>query len=135
MSTIKIKIILKKEKPMTKNGKLIMEIIYASNDHLTAEQIFLRAKETAPGMVLATVYNNLKTLVAEGLVRRVTMEDGPDRYDRPMRHDHLICVKCGKISDLMFKDLSEKLERDIGVPILSYDLHIHYICDECRKQK
>ena len=99
---------------MTKNGKLIMEIIYASNDHLTAEQIFLRAKETAPGMVLATVYNNLKTLVAEGLVRRVTMEDGPDRYDRPMRHDHLICVKCGKISDLMFKDLSEKLERDIG---------------------
>lgn len=41
---------------MTKNGKMIMEIIYASEEHLTAEQIFLRAKEQAPRIVLATIY-------------------------------------------------------------------------------
>lgn len=120
---------------MTKNGRMIMEIIYESKDHLTAEQIFLKAKERAPGIVLATVYNNLKNLVEEGMIRKIIMEDSPDRYDKPTRHDHLICDKCGKLSDITFKDLSKNLERDIGIPIRSYDLHIHYICGDCRKQK
>ena len=97
---------------MTKNGKMIMEIIYASEEHLTAEQIFLRAKEQAPRIVLATIYNNLNALVAEGMVRRVKLDGSPDRYDRTTRHDHLVCDRCGRLTDVHLEDLSEKLERE-----------------------
>ena len=117
---------------MTKNGKMIMEIIYESAEHLTAEQIFIQAKEKAPKIVLATVYNNLKRLVDKKLIRRVTLDGSPDRYDKPTRHDHLICDKCGKLSDIHLDDLSNRLERDIGMPIVSYDLNIHYLCEKCR---
>ena len=117
---------------MTKNGKMIMEIIYESAEHLTAEQIFIQAKEKAPKIVLATVYNNLKRLVDKKLIRRVTLDGSPDRYDKPTRHDHLICDKCGKLSDIHLDDLSNRLERDIGMPIVSYDLNIHYLCEKRR---
>ena len=63
---------------MTKNGKMILEIIRESEDHMTAEQIFMKAKEISPRIVLATVYNNLNSLVSEGLVRRIKLDGSPD---------------------------------------------------------
>lgn len=119
---------------MTKNGKLILEIINHSNDHLTAEQIFLRLKKTMPKIVLATVYNNLNTLFEDGLIRKVSVAGSPDRYDKVLPHDHLVCKKCGKLSDIKFSDLTESLSTQLGEPILSYDLKVSYICPECRKQ-
>ena len=117
---------------MTKNGKMIYEIICASEEHPTAEQIFLKAKELSPKIVLATIYNNLHSLVEEGMIRRIRLDGSPDRYDRNTRHDHLICDGCGKLTDIHLDDLTEKLGQDTGVPISSYDLNIHYLCDECR---
>ena len=120
---------------MTKNGKYILEIINDSEDHLTAEQIFLRLKEKNEKAVLATVYNNLASLYEQGRIRKVSVEGQPDRYDRIKRHDHLVCRKCGKLSDITLEDLSEKLQAQIDVPILSYDLKINYICPECLKKE
>ena len=120
---------------MTKNGKYILEIINDSEDHLTAEQIFLRLKEKNEKAVLATVYNNLASLYEQGRIRKVSVEGQPDRYDRIKRHDHLVCRKCGKLSDITLEDLSEKLQAQIDVPILSYDLKIIYICPECLKKE
>ncbi len=119
---------------MTKNGKMILEIICSSEDHLTAEQIFLRAKERSPRIVLATIYNNLNALVREGHIRRIRLEGSPDRYDRNTRHDHLICDGCGRITDIHLDDISQELEKETGVSIDSYDLNIHYLCDECRNE-
>ena len=120
---------------MTQNGKYILEIINDSEDHLTAEQIFLRLKEKNEKAVLATVYNNLASLYEQGRIRKVSVEGQPDRYDRIKRHDHLVCRKCGKLSDITLEDLSEKLQAQIDVPILSYDLKINYICPECLKKE
>ena len=116
---------------MTKNGKLILEIVHGSSEHPTAEQIFMIAREKSRGIALATVYNNLNSLVSEKLVRRIRLKGSPDRYDRTARHDHMICERCGKISDVHLDDLGQELERETGVKVISYDLNIHYLCDEC----
>ena len=116
---------------MTKNGKYILEIINDSEDHLTAEQIFLRLKEKNEKAVLATVYNNLAFLYEQGMIRKVSVEGQPDRYDRIKRHDHLVCRQCGKLSDVTLEDLTETLQKQIGVPMISYDLKISYLCPEC----
>ncbi len=117
---------------MTENAKRILKIIHASSEHLSAEQIFLRLKEDNQGVVLATVYNNLASLYKQGLVRKISAEGYPDRYDNIRQHDHLICKNCGKLSDIQLEDLTEKLREQTGIPILSYDLKIHYICEDCR---
>ena len=58
---------------MTKYEKEIFAIINTSREHLTVEQIFLKLKEAHPNVVLATVYNNLKKLLKEELVRKVSV--------------------------------------------------------------
>ena len=116
---------------MTKNARYILEIINHSTEHLTSEQIYLRLREKNAKAVLATVYNNLSTLYEQNLIRKVCVEGYPDRYDKTVRHDHLVCKKCGKLSDITLEDLAEKLQKQIGVPMISYDLKINYICTEC----
>ena len=106
---------------MTRYAELILELVNQSNGHMTAEQIFLALKKTEPKVVQATVYNNLNTLYQEGLIRKLSTESSPDRYDKIHRHDHLVCRKCGALSDINFEDLTENLESQLGEGILSYD--------------
>ncbi|MGI6075248.1 MAG: Fur family transcriptional regulator [Pyramidobacter sp.] len=120
---------------MTKYGKLIADVVLSSHDHPTAEQVFFRVKEKAPQISLATVYNNLKALVEEGLVRKLSLDRSPDRYDRPHRHDHMVCLRCGKVVDVALNDLTEDLERRVGTKVYAYDLTIHYLCPACAAEK
>lgn len=123
---------------MTKNGAIILNILkqaQAFGQHLTAEEVYLLAKQEAPGMVMATVYNNLNSLAAEGLLRRVHRSEGPDYFDgNTVYHDHLVCDRCGKIVDVTLKDFLTDLEQRTGVAITGYDLNIRYVCDECKEK-
>ena len=82
---------------MSRYAELILELINQSQGHMTAEQIFLELKKTEPRIVQATVYNNLNALCQEGLIRKLSLEGSPDRYDKILRHDHLVCRKCGAL--------------------------------------
>ena len=119
---------------MTKYGRAILNIVENSRSHLTAEQIFQALRRSFPTVALATVYNNLNRLWAEGRVRKLSVEGMPDRYDRIARHDHLVCRGCGKLADIDLADLTELLQQQAGVPILSYDLKLIYLCDACRRK-
>lgn len=101
---------------MTKNAEQILKIINTSDEHLSAEQIFLRLKDNNQGVVLATVYNNLASLYKQGLIRKLSVEGYPDRYDNIQPHDHLICRNCGKLSDILLEDLTEKFKNRLLFP-------------------
>ena len=85
---------------MTKYEKQIYDIVNASRSHMTADQIYGELQKVYPDVSRATVYNNLNKLCDLRLIRRVSLEDSSDRYDRIEKHDHLVCQKCGKISDI-----------------------------------
>ena len=118
---------------MTKYASKILEIIAESRSHMTAAQVFTRLEKNCPGVVLATVYNNLNRLCEEGRIRRISVEGLPDRYDRIQRHDHLVCQRCGKLLDIDLGDLRTQFEKKAGIPILSYDLKLLYLCEDCKK--
>lgn len=117
---------------VTKYGKKILEIVSSSRSHMTAEEIFCALRQTYPTVVLATVYNNLNRLLQEDRIRKVSVEGMPDRYDRIQRHDHLVCKRCGRLLDIDLGDLTEQLEQKAGISILSYDLKLNYLCEDCR---
>ena len=120
---------------MTKYSKQILELINQSDGHMKAEQLFLELKKREPKVVQATVYNNLNALYQKGMVRKISLAGSPDRYDKVHRHDHLICKKCGALSDITFRDITKDLEKQIGAGIISYDLNIFYLCPKCREKK
>ena len=118
---------------MTKYANKICEIVSASREHMTAEQIFQALRQTYPTVVLATVYNNLNKLWAAGLVRKISLQGMPDRYDRVERHDHLVCRGCGRLLDIDLTDLTRQLQEQTDVSILAYDLKLIYLCDDCKR--
>ena len=120
---------------MTKHAKTILELIETSHSHMTAEQVFSALRQVYPKVALATVYNNLNRLWQEGLIRKVSMEGMPDRYDRIARHDHLVCQGCGKLVDVDLGDLTQRLQAQVEVPILAYDLKLMCLCPECRSRQ
>ena len=120
---------------MTKYEKEIFAIISTSREHLTVEQVFNKLREIHPKVVLATVYNNLNKLLEEGLIRKVSIEGMPDRYDRMKKHDHLVCRRCGKLSDITLEDLTASLKKQLGDDVLYYDLKVYYVCPACREKE
>lgn len=114
----------------------ILALIEASRDHLTAEQVFLKLKERYPAVVMATVYNNLNRLYSQGKIIKLSIDGGPDHYDNArVRHDHLVCVRCGHIEDVTLEDLKRHLEEETGVELLGYDLKLRYLCPACRAKE
>ena len=120
---------------MTKYEREIYQIIIGSTNHLTAEQIYMEMKRKYPKIVLATVYNNVSRLWKAGMIHKVSVENMPDRYDRVIKHDHLVCQRCGRLADISFEDLTASLRRQLGEDFLSYDLKVFYLCPDCREQK
>lgn len=118
---------------MTRYGKQILACLREAGGHLTAEEIFLLVRQEEPGIVLATVYNNLNRLCQAGEVRRVSVSGQTDRFDGTVaRHDHLVCDRCGQISDVVIQDLFQELEQRTQLTLRSYELNLHYICPACR---
>lgn len=120
---------------MTKYEEEIYRIITASKDHLTVEQIYIALKNRYPGVVMATVYNNVNKLWKARMIRKISVENMPDRYDKLMKHDHLVCQSCGKLVDFSFDDITASLREQMGEEFISYDLKVFYICPDCRKRE
>ncbi len=116
----------------TKQRALIREIVQNSYSHLTAEEVFEKAKEKMPGIVLATVYNNLNALYANGEIGKVYKNTCADRYDKsPIRHAHLICEKCGCVEDLQIMEIDSIIETNINRKISDYEINIRALCNNC----
>lgn len=118
---------------MSRYKNEILQIVLSSDEHLTAEDIFLRLKSYMPKVVLATVYNNLNALCSEEKIKKVSIEGSPDRYDKILKHEHLICKKCKKITDVFVGDLTKEITKKLNIKDLSYELNIFYLCDECKE--
>ncbi|MDD6057798.1 MAG: transcriptional repressor [Clostridiales bacterium] len=120
---------------MTKYEKSIYNMVAVHHEHLTANRIYERLKEEYPKVVRATVYNNLNKLWEMGSIQKVCIEGMPDRYDSVHKHDHLVCHKCGKLTDVSFEDLTAPIRSHLGEDFLSYDLKVYYLCPKCRTKK
>lgn len=118
---------------MTKQRKIIKDIIYASYKHPTADEIYAEAKKKMPSIAVGTVYRNLTLLVESGEVRKIDAPNAPSRYDRPqIPHEHLICKNCGKVADVDMDSLLDVLNEKTGKEVIEYKLTMYYICENCK---
>lgn len=118
---------------MTRQRALITQIIREQPVHLTADEIFCRARQRMPGLARGTVYRNLKLMETAGEITRLEMPDGAYRYDRTTQpHGHLYCDGCGTLQDLPLAGLQRELEHRLGTSVRSYQLTVHYLCPACQ---
>ena len=118
---------------MTKQRAVILEVLRSDKCHHTAEELFELAKEKMPSISRATVYNNLHALEEEQIIRRISGDGGPDRYDNAFApHGHLVCISCGRVLDFNVPCIDDILEECIGTKAESYELKVRGLCESCR---
>ncbi len=119
---------------MTRQRAAILEVIRSDKCHHTAEEIFELARLKLPTLSRATVYNNLHSLEAEKIIRRIAGEGTKARYDSAYTpHGHLFCSECGFIYDFTIPDFESTLTLASDAVIDSYELKICGICPQCKK--
>ena len=118
---------------MSRQKEVILGVLRAQRFHPTADEILVRARQRMPALALGTVYRNLKALCDEKKVRRIPMEDAPDRYDGFVEpHDHLVCTVCGKVYDVPPLQSKEALEAKLATRVDGYELKVYLTCPKCQ---
>lgn len=126
---------LKVTLPRTK----ILEILERSKEHhLSAEDVYRMLVESGDDVGLATVYRVLTQFEEAGLVVRhhFSEEHSVFELDHGTHHDHLVCVKCGKVKEFVDQVIEERqmqVAKDADFEITDHSLNIYGICKRCKK--
>ncbi len=123
---------------LTPQRRAVLAEIRDREDHPTAGEVFAGALKRLPSISFATVYNSLRFLKQEGLIREISFGDGASRYDRETeRHDHAICTCCGKLVDFDLPqtvDLLRVAARKSRFKAESIQLTLRGVCPDCREE-
>ena len=101
----------------TPQRNAIVEAIFSSDDHFTADDLWERIRKTKSldaQSSRATVYRTISLLVEAGLLHEIDLGDDQKTYDPNFvdspAHNHLVCIDCGKVIE--FEDSHIQLMND-----------------------
>ena len=123
----------------TSQRDAIIEAAFGTNDHYTAEELLVMARNIDRSVSRATVYRTLPILVESGLLRELDLGGDTKIYDPNFlehpTHNHLVCVDCKKIIE--FEDpnmelLENCITRRMGFTPANKQVRIEARCDELR---
>ena len=118
----------------TAQRRHVYNVLLQKRDHPSAEEVFIRAKQTMPEISMATVYNCLDTLVQCGLVRQVNLERGATRYCSNMNeHNHFYCDACGCAFDIepVLKTTQPRVHVPTGFKVRRFEISVRGLCPTC----
>ena len=124
----------------TKQREIILAILKAAGQALSAEQIWEQAKAELPTVALTTVYRNLDRLLEQRLISAVMLPDGAAARYLPagIHRHHLVCLGCDKTVDLPhcpLESVEAELEEKTGFSIARHSLEIYGYCGQCRQRQ
>ncbi len=81
---------------------VVLAAIYATGDHVDADELYLRLRQKGNRVSRATVYNTLDLLLECDLVVRHQFGKNQAKYEPAFsywQHDHLICLDCNAVME------------------------------------
>ena len=105
--------------------------------HPTADQVYTALKAENPALSLGTVYRNLNQLSEMGMLLKIRIADGSDRFDgRTDAHYHMVCDKCSQVYDVELTELDglkNAVAERYGHQLTVVTLNLNGICCGCRE--
>ncbi|HVE44038.1 MAG TPA: ferric iron uptake transcriptional regulator [Gammaproteobacteria bacterium] len=117
--------------------KILQILENAKERHLSPEDIYRLLVASGDDTGLATVYRVLTQFEEAGLVIRHYFESGQSVFelDSGRHHDHLVCVKCGKVEefvDEVIEARQEAIAKKSGYVMTDHSLNIYGVCQACQ---
>lgn len=124
-----------KQQRNTKQRQLILDVVRASCDHPSADQIYLNARAIDDKISRGTVYRNLNLLVQNGELLHVKVS-GADRFDYRLDfHHHILCTECSTVCDVPLYyhgELDQEVATKTGYAIERHRTVFEGVCPDCQ---
>ena len=129
-----------KELKYTSERKSIVKAMFSFYKHFDVEELFEKLRKQRNNVSRATIYRTIPLLIQSGLITETLRCQDKISYENifnKKHHDHLLCVKCGKIIEF-YNEKIEKLQDEVCrqhnfVPI-EHRLGIKGYCEDCYKK-
>src|SRR3954469_18920610 len=131
----------KKNLRITTQRQTIIETVFSTEEHFTAEQLLEWSRAKDHSISRATVYRTLPLLTESGLVKE--MDFGKDykfydpNYAEHPNHNHIICEDCEKIVEFESDQISRienEISHKLGFAVKTQRLQITASCEELKKR-
>ncbi|MBI5056448.1 MAG: transcriptional repressor [Nitrospirae bacterium] len=123
----------------TRQRDIITGQFLRCGEHLTAEELYKQISRAHREIGFTTVYRTLKLLSKSGLATERVFADNLTRYE-PLssedHHDHLICLRCGSITEFenpKMEKLQERIAEEFGFNTVRHKMELYGYCKMCRK--
>lgn len=108
-----------------------------SQRHFSAEDVYKALLDAGEDIAFATVYRVLTQFENAGLVLRHNFEGGRSVFelDRGKHHDHMVCVKCNKVTEFFDEEIEErqnKIAEEHGFDLQDHSLYLYGLCSDCQ---
>jgi Fur family ferric uptake transcriptional regulator len=125
---------------ITSQRRAIVDTVFSTDQHFTAEQLLEWARKKDSSVSRATVYRTLPLLTESGLVHEMDFGKDykiydPNYADHP-NHNHIICNDCDKIVEFeseRLNALESEISGKLGFEVQSQQLTINASCEEMKR--
>jgi Fe2+ or Zn2+ uptake regulation protein len=123
---------------ITKQRKVIIEVLINCNKPISIEEWLLLAKRNNPNINQSTIYRNIDVLEDASLLNKIRPKDDKIIYSLNLEHDHshfLICKKCGKAEPIecCINEEMIKIMKDKQFNLIEHNLELYGYCNKCNK--
>ncbi len=123
----------------TPERQAILNHVFQNHGHFEAEELLIDMRANNKRVSKATIYRTLALLVNSGLLREVIFGEKHAHYEHVHgheHHEHLVCVKCGKIIEFTDERI-EKFQEEVCLAnkfkAESHRFQIMGYCENCEK--
>jgi Fur family ferric uptake transcriptional regulator len=103
----------------------------------TLEELHVALGQRGRATDFSSVFRAAEKLAADGLARKVVLDDGRTRFELVgAHHDHLYCTRCHELVPVpcVIKDEHfAALEKATGAAILDHHVMLRGLCRDCRE--
>ncbi|MBS0327283.1 MAG: transcriptional repressor [Proteobacteria bacterium] len=115
----------------------IATVVAAARRPLSPAEILSAARGRIPGIGIATVYRNVKSLVAAGVIRPVALPGEPTRFEASgiEHHHHFQCTECRRVYDIAGCPRALRHLAPPGFVVHDHSLTLYGRCPECASNR
>lgn len=126
--------------PVTHQREAVAEVVFATQEHLSVDDLEGRLRERGERIGKATIYRTLDLLVRSRLVEEHDFGEGFKRYEHRLSrqpvHEHLVCLECGKVIEFQSPEIvgvETRVRTEHGFVPARHRLEVFGLCRECHE--
>ncbi len=123
----------------SKKREEVLETFLGIKRHFSTYDLYEMMRKKGIKIGYSTVFRTMKLLVEAGIASAVDLGKGEIYFEhkwKRIHHDHLVCIKCGRIVEFLepkIEELQNKIAKEKGFEVKSHRLVIYGLCSKCRK--